>query len=66
MSINISQEHSTATFRTSVTTDSVTQCHIPEHLDPELHCCDNLKSHFEIFVTGNKLNYIYNYIYIVI
>jgi hypothetical protein len=55
MSINISQEHSAFTFRTSVTIDSTTQRHIPEELKPEFHCCDNLKSRYEIFFRGNKV-----------
>jgi hypothetical protein len=55
MSINISQEHSAVIFRTTVTIDSATQRHVSEQVDPQLRCCDNLKSRYEIFFNGNEV-----------
>jgi hypothetical protein len=33
------------TFETSVTTNPVTQCRIPEDPNPQKQCCENLKSY---------------------
>jgi hypothetical protein len=35
-------------FRTSVSSHPVAQCHIPEDLNPQPYCCENLMSYIVV------------------